>query len=231
MTIDGPYTFGMRGFDGLDGSFTGTHTFAGTPTLDLAQTGGNTTGVNSVFTLNGPITGSGFNITSTGAVDTATGLLQIGAGEATPNTYAGKVTVLLPNSFGEDLRVDLNKAAGTTAITGDLEIQGGSVRNLAADQIADSSKLTISQGQFDANGKNETIASVTMTGGAFRTNSTAAAGTPVITVTGDFNATGLDDTTGGGDGIGVNSNSTLVIGGVLRLNGYSRATLGASAAT
>jgi autotransporter-associated beta strand protein len=73
-----------------------------------------------------------------------------------------------------------------------------------------------------------------MTGGAFRTNSTAAAGSSVVTVTGDFNATGLDDTiavtAGGGDGIGVNSNSTLFIGGVLRLNGYSRATLGASAA-
>ncbi|HZJ15773.1 MAG TPA: autotransporter-associated beta strand repeat-containing protein [Chthoniobacteraceae bacterium] len=161
----------------------------------------------------------------------ATSILQVGGGEAVANTYNGKVTVLLgvgsTGSNSEDLVVQLNKAAGTTAITGDLEINGGTVRNMFNDQIASTSNLVINQGQYDANGKNETIASVTMRGGNFRTSS-AAAGGSTVTVTGDFEITGADDLTGSGDGVAANSNTTLTIGGTLRMNGYAKGTIGAT---
>ena len=228
ITINGPYTLSMRSFDSMDATFTGTHAISGTPTLDMAQAtaGGNGTGF---FTIIGGITGtSGFFVSSSGNVNDTTSILQIGAGEAVANTYTGKVTVLL-GSNSEDLRVELNKAAGTTAITGDLEINGGIVRNILDNQIADTSNMVINQGSYDAFGKNETIASVTMRGGNFRTSSPATGGS-TVTVTGNFEITGADDLTGSGDGVAVNSNTTLTIGGSLKMNGYSKGTVGASAA-
>ena len=124
----------------------------------------------------------------------------------------------------------MNKAAGTLAITGDLEINGGIVKTLADNQIASTSNLTINQGSYDGFGKNQTFASVTMAGGNFRTSSPGTGGS-TITVTGDFNATGLDDLTGSVDGVAANSNTTLSINGTLRLNGYSRGTVGGTASS
>lgn len=235
LNINGPYTLSMRSFDSIDMSFTGTHSFAGTPMLDMIQAagGGNGTGF---FTLNGAITGSGFQVGSSGGTNDVTSILQIGGGAAdtAANTYTGKVSLLYGiSSVGansEDMRVELNKAAGTNAITGDIEINGGILRNIAPHQIADTSNMVINQGSYDGFNQSETIASVTMTGGNFRTSSIAATGS-TVRVTGDFNATGLDDLTGSADGVAVNSNTTLQIDGTLRLNGYSRGTLGAAAAT
>jgi autotransporter-associated beta strand protein len=143
------------------------------------------------------------------------------------------VTVLLGvssvGSNSEDLVVQLNKAAGTTAITGDLEINGGVVRNMFNEQIANTSNLVINQGQYDANGKNETIASVTMRGGNFRSNSSAGAAGNTVTITGNFDISGADDLTGSGDGIAANSNSSINILGTLKMNGYGKGTVGGTA--
>ena len=229
ITINGPYTLRLFSFDSMDASFTGTHTFGGTPTIDMTQAGGGGNGT-GFFTITGEISGSGFYVASSGNSNDTTSILQIGAGEATANTYSGKVTVLLGTGSNiansEDLRVELNKAPGTTAITGDLEINGGTVRNIFDNQIADTSNLVINQGQYDAFGKNETIASVTQRGGNFRTSSPGTGGS-TVTVTGDYDISGADDLTGSGDGMAVNSNTTLTIGGTLRMNGFAKGTIGA----
>jgi hypothetical protein len=129
----------------------------------------------------------------------------------------------------DDLVVELNKADGFDAVTGDIVINGGVLRNVQPNQIADTSNMLINQGAYDAFGKNETLASVTMRGGNFRTSS-GATGSNTVTITGDFTITGLDDLGGSGDGVAANSNSTLAIDGILRLNGYSRSTIGGTAA-
>src|SRR4029453_13326968 len=137
--------------------------FAGTPTLDLAQAGSgsnpNTAATATVLTLSGPIAGSGFFFRSSGNTNDTTARLQIGGGaaDAAPNTYVGKVT-LLPGSNSEDLFVELNKAPGTTAITGDLQTDGGRVISNFDNQIADTSNIILNWGGIDFNGKNETIA-------------------------------------------------------------------------
>ena len=100
LNITGPYTLGIRAFDSQDLTFTGTHTFAGTPTIDLPQatTGSNpnTAATASVITISGPITGSGFYVSSSANVNDTAARLQIGGGAAdtAANTYSGKVTIL-----------------------------------------------------------------------------------------------------------------------------------------
>ncbi len=228
LNIPGPYTLRLFSYDSMDASFTGTHTFAATPTIDMMQagSGGDRTGF---FTISGDITGSGFNVGSSGASNNTTSVLQIGGGEAVHNTYTGTVRVLFgvgsTGSETDNLRVELNKAAGFNAISGDLEINGGIVRNIADQQIADTGNMTLNWGSYEANGRTETLASITQNGGSLRT------GAGVVTVTGDYTITGLDDISGGGgDGIQINSNGTLNVGGTLRMTNLGRATLGASAA-
>jgi autotransporter-associated beta strand protein len=241
LTITGGTTLGIRGFDSLDATFTGTHSFSGTPTIDLPQLGSgsdpNTAATASLITLVGPITGSGFYVTSSGNVNNTTARLQIGGGatDSAPNTYTGKV-ILMPGSNNEDLFVELNKPAGVTAITGDIELNGGKIISNFDNQIADSSNLTLNWGGVDFNGKNETIASVTQNGGFVRTNFDGSlVSNNVVTVTGDYNFTGADDFNAvagsnfTSNGLDVGSNSTLVVVGTLRMNGYSRAAVGALA--
>ena len=59
LNITAGTTLGIRGFDSLDATFTGTHNFSGTPTIDLPQAGSgsnpNTEATASVITLSGPI--------------------------------------------------------------------------------------------------------------------------------------------------------------------------------
>lgn len=228
LVINGPYTLGLRGFDSQDLTFTGGASFTGMPTLDLAQvTSGSP---NTFYQVGGAITGSGFYVSSSGNVDNTAAGLQIGTGAAdtTANTYSGKL-ILLPGNFNDDLRVQLNKAAGTTAITGDIEMNGGVLSLLANDQIADTSNLVLNNGLIDFNDKNETIASVTMRGGSFGTDGGGGATANVVTVTGDFDATGVTSFVNT-NGVTVNSSSHLVIGGTLRLNGFSRGTIGSNGA-
>jgi fibronectin-binding autotransporter adhesin len=234
LMIDGSQTFGIRGFDSQDAAFIGTHTFDGTPTIDLPQLNNNATGGATTVTINGAITGSGFYINSTGAVtgtapnnsDNSAARLQIGGGEATPNTYTGKVTIQQSTAFSEDVFVELNKAGGTTAITGDLQIDGGSVLLMAGNQIADSSNLLINRGVMNFNGQSETIASVNMKGGGLITN--PLTGTPVantINIAGNVDVTGMSNFAGVTTGFTVGNNSTVNVGGVMRIGTYGRVHL------
>jgi autotransporter-associated beta strand protein len=96
--------------------------------------------------------------------------------------------------------VDLNKPAGINSIGGNLAISnGGKLRFVQSNQIADNATVTISGAGSSFNGTavnvaaialNETFANLTMTGGAFTTG-TGATG---------FNVTGATNITGGVDG-------------------------------
>lgn len=165
---------------------TDTITFGGTNAIDVtaSATTGNVVITNalvlnaaSTFTNNGGgslqlnlpaagITGATFGITADGSGNTTIngligtttgGLTKNGAGVLTlsgaANTYTGTTAV----STG---RLDLNKAAGTTSISGNaLNITGGEVRLLAANQIVDGNVATLTNAAIlNLNGNNETIA-------------------------------------------------------------------------
>ena len=240
LSINGPYTLGVRGFDSMDVNFVGTHTFIGTPTIDLPQAGSgsnpNVAGSETFVTLNGGITGSGFFVSSSGSTDNTQARLRIGGGaaDATANTYVGKVT-LLQGAFNEDMFVELNKAAGTTAITGDIEINAGTIFLNRANQIADASNVVNNHGVLDFNGQNETIASIVMNGGDIYTNNAVTGSTPasnVVTVTGPVTVNGYDDITDAAHpttalnlGLMIGNNSTLNVGGLLTIGTYGRVHL------
>ncbi|RYD83825.1 MAG: hypothetical protein EOP84_07200, partial [Verrucomicrobiaceae bacterium] len=229
LTISGPYTLGMRGHDSVDLKFTGTHSFAGMPTLDLVQAGSgsnpNTAATATVVTLDGGITGSGFYIRSSGDTNDTAARLQIGAGEAVDNTYTGKVTVLTGTN-NDDLFIELNKAPGSTAITGDLQLDGGTVLSNANDQIADASNLLINRGVINFNGKNENIASVTMAGGGLITNpTTGSQPSNTINIAGNVEVTGYSNFAGVSTGFTIGNNSTVTVGGLLRIGTFGRVHL------
>jgi fibronectin-binding autotransporter adhesin len=126
----------------------------------------------------GRITGTaaGAGLTKTGA-----GTLQFSGG-TTANDYTGPTSV-------NDGTLNLNKTAGTNAVAGDLVVGDGAgaspdvVSLLAANQIADTSNVTVnSDGTFDLNGNNETVASLAGTGTV--TNSSATAATLTINIAG-----------------------------------------------
>jgi len=115
--------------------------------------------------------GNGTTATFSGTIQNGSGIVGLTkAGGDTftlsgtaANTYSGLTTV----SDGE---LDLNKTAGINAIGGNLLISGtGTVKLLAADQIANTAAVNMTAGAFSLNGMNETVDTFSNGGGIFTT--------------------------------------------------------------
>jgi len=179
----------------FDGASNGTGTLSGTVNLGTGDRFFNVANGTATPDLNitGPVIGNS-NWTLQGA-----GRLQL-AGTA-PNTYTGLVTVAGGTLF-------LAKPAGVTAITGNLQISGGSVfyADQSNDQIVDTANVTMDSGNFafapatgtTVGNASETLANFTMNGGVFKTTvAPTFPGTPPgghnhITITGTFAYLGGD---------------------------------------
>jgi len=132
---------------------------AGTRTFNVADSSG------SVVDLDVSAVISGFGA-----------LTKIGAGNftmtgATANTYSGLTTVTAGT-------LSLNKTVGINAILGDgfglsgtpdVLINGGTLRLDASNQLDNTVSIQQTSGQFNLNGKAETLWSYNKTGGTFRT--------------------------------------------------------------
>lgn len=115
--------------------------------------------------------GSGNTDTSfAGAFVGAGTLAKTGAGSFTLG--AGMADNLNSNhdsglAFAVDAgKLVLNKAEGSNAVAGALQVSGGSLSLARSHQIGDSSVLTMNAGSFDLNGFNETIGGLAGTGGS-----------------------------------------------------------------
>jgi autotransporter-associated beta strand protein len=192
-------------------------------TITLTRT--NQLTVNNGFTLDltGAISGSGFGFTELGS-----GTLNIGGSVLTPtdnnaNTYSGLTTV----SGGT---LALNKVAGTNAIAGDgntatndVTINGGTLRWLASNQVADTVTISISSGTLDFNGKNETFNNLNVSGGTVNYGS----GTVAITdPTWSGGTNSVIGNTSFGELTVSNGTNTVSTGGVLTVGGATDATNG-----
>ena len=208
LTINGGYILQIGGFDGVDWSFTSA-ALTGTPIFDIGV-GRTSLGADlSTTTINGVVSGSGFRVIAGNVTALSIGTMQLAG--ATSNTYTGEVTVY-------DGTLQLNKTAGSDAITGNLTQNGGTITLLQSNQINDSGILTVNRGTFNLNGFADTVASVTQNGGLIVT------GAGTLGVTGDATLRG----TNGADGLQINSNGTVNVTGTLRVLDFGRAVLGAS---
>ncbi|QYM79384.1 autotransporter-associated beta strand repeat-containing protein [Horticoccus luteus] len=167
LTLGGNVT--LSGADSF--SFSGPATLTGTRTLT----------VNTDTTLSGAIgeTGGARGLTKAG-----TSTLTLSGAAA--NTYTGTTTV----NAGTLL---LNKSSGN-AIAGNLVVGDGigtdTVRLLASNQIADSANITVNaSGVLDLNNYSDTVAALTVAGGAAITT-----GTGTLTLGGNVTHTGTGST-------------------------------------
>jgi len=163
-------------------------------------------GTNSINSTSGTLTLTGA-ITGTGLTSSGGSTLQLGNGEAVANTYSGGTTVTAGT-------LNLNKAAGTNAIGGDLLITGGSVIPLADNQIPDTATITVNGGSYNTvavQNHNETVGNVTVTLGTFSTG-----GLPVV-INGTLQTNGGLFTINSAGTVAANTVTTT--GGTIGLNG------------
>ncbi len=144
----------FRNARGSDG--TGTVTFSGTGSASLTLSG---------------IVGNQSAARPTAIDKTSTGVLIFSGSAA--NTYTAGTAV----SAG---RLELSKTAGLDAISGStLTISGGEVRHINANQINNTTAVTISGGHLNLNNNAETLGSLSISG-----SSTLSLGTGTLTLTG-----------------------------------------------
>jgi len=169
---NGSYTQTGDGRLEVAGAITGT-------TYDQSTTNG-TLALTSTITTTGAFTQSGTGSTTTvsgsGAIS-ADSFTQSGAGSATTVTEGGSI-----NSAGA---ANLNagtvtlSAASTALIAPTINIGGAAVNLGASEQISDTAAVVLSSGSlgFLGNGKTETVASLTNSGGNFVTGANTLIGT------------------------------------------------------
>ena len=252
-TTTGTYTLALNG-TGVTGAangalenISGTNTYNGAITLDSNASIGSDAGS---LTASGAINNAGFTLSLIGAGDTTLantvagsgGLDVNGTGTVTlsgtaANTYTGQTVV----SSGE---LDLDKSASAVAIQGlgnetvatapDILVNGGTLKFLANDQVANSADgsgnvtLSMTLGAVNLNGTTQTIYAFQNTGGVFTTGNSGrlvstdanvafGGGTNTINAGGivegnEFDISGGTNTVQGDGGTGLG-------GGTLQLDG------------
>jgi autotransporter-associated beta strand protein len=152
----------------------------------LALSGNATLNTAANLTITGPITESvaGMGITK------STGTAKLTIGGSTANTYTGLTRI----NAGP---VELNKPAGVTAVGGDLQVFGGSVKLLADQQIANTGAVSVANAgsSIDFAGHSETMGAFSVTGNA--TSTVGATGTASQLGTAMLRVTSLTVNTGG----------------------------------
>jgi autotransporter-associated beta strand protein len=185
FTLNEPVTLAGGGLTST-GFTGGTAIMAGPITVEASAGSYVALGANNgPLTITGPISGTGdIVVLDSRSVIT----LASPSGNSTPDTYTGTLTVI-----GGTLI--LNKSAGALAVTGPLVLgnsggASGTVQLLADNEIASGAAVTLQEkGLLDLNGHNQTIGTLTMTGGHVQT------GTGKLTLTGDVTATSVADRT------------------------------------
>jgi autotransporter-associated beta strand protein len=154
----------------------GGNTYTGATTIHAGalQIGsGSTTGnlsTSSAITVNGTLVFNRSNAVTQGtdfasSIGGTGNLTKAGAGTLTlsgNNSYTGTTTI-----NAGTIRLD-NSASNSQAIVGDITISGGQLSLAITNQIADTASVTLTSGSIELSSYNETINSLTMSGGSLR---------------------------------------------------------------
>lgn len=218
-------------------SFTGGN-MAGVAILDWARN------VQSNIVSTGSSTGPGTatapasRLTITGNITGAAGSEFYKNGESTL-VLGGGATDTVASDWLTDITLNagttfLNKADGFSAINGNITLNGGNLTagsestltGVGANQIADTSVITLNAGTVNFLGRNETIAGLVMNGGLFRSDSDGATGLTgnKVVITGNA----LINAVGDNSGLLADVASFINIGGNLTVGPQGRVTAGAS---
>ena len=173
----------------------------------------------SRFTIAGNITGaSGSQFFKNGESS-----LVLGGGllDTTASTWLTDITLNVGTTF-------LDKADGTANINGNITLNGGNLTagtetgltGVGANQIADTSLITVNSGTVNFAGRNETIGSLVMNGGIFRTDSDTTTGLTGNKVTILGNAT--INAVGDNGGLIADNATVISIGGNLTIGEQAR---------
>lgn len=173
ITIDGGKLFASAGFTNAR-------------TVQLNNNAANSIGVaaSSTLTQSGVVQGTGGFTKADGGTLT----LGSGAADTAANTFSGTTTLAAGT-------LTLNKADGTDALAGNLDITGGGLTLSRSNQMGAGVNLTISSGTIAWGNFSDTFASLTATGGTLNSGNTNGG---IITLTGALNL-------GAGTTFGINS--------------------------
>jgi autotransporter-associated beta strand protein len=200
------------------------------------SSGGAIHNVGGANTLTGPVTigwsgGAEAAADATIQVDGGTGLtissILMGAnaltktGSGTLNYTGGASNTHSGDTFVNEGTLNLDKT-GAEAIVGDVFIEGGTLLLSQADQISDTSSVTLNSGTFDMDGNSDTIESFTFNAGTFTQSGatlTMASAATALTMR-DTTITGDIAFSGGGDVVfDATNNGTATISGNVDLGG------------
>ncbi|MGA1111841.1 MAG: beta strand repeat-containing protein, partial [Ilumatobacteraceae bacterium] len=195
VDIDGDVQFGSSSPATSKLTLGGAVTLLGNTTRTVTLSGSNP------VVLAGAVAGSG---ASSALSVFGTGTLEFSGTGA--NTYSGNTTV------GSSTTTLLLNKTGVNAVAGNLVVSSGSVLLGQADQIADTSILTLNGGTFDLNGKSETIQTI---GGTGATITSSAAGSSTLTINGGVQGDSSVVITDGSGTVSVvkNGSSSLILRG------------------
>ncbi|WP_211325472.1 beta strand repeat-containing protein [Roseimicrobium gellanilyticum] len=167
------------------------------------------------------------NVTIRGGVSKSGTFVKSGAGtlelgtpdllDNTPNTFTGETII----NAGA---VDLKKTAGTTAIGGNVTLNGGSLNSYAANLMDDATNITVNNGTVDFRNNSDVIGSVTVNGGVFRTSSVAVVTASTVVISGDLTVNSVTQN----NSVLADSGTTLQVNGLTRVRGLGRIETGAS---
>jgi fibronectin-binding autotransporter adhesin len=152
----------------------------------MALSGSATLNVALPLTINGPITQTAAGM----GIIKSTGVAKLTLGGNMANTYTGLTRI-------DAGSVELNKPSGVTAVGGDLQVTGGSVKLLADQQIADTGAVSVANAGslIDFAGHAQTMGAFSVTGNSSAT--VGATGTASQLGTAVLRVTSLTVNTGG----------------------------------
>jgi autotransporter-associated beta strand protein len=194
----------------------------GTPTISAPITLADTLQVTNQSTGTLTITGAiGESAPGQGLIADGTGTVRL-TGIDVNNSFTGDTVV--QNGTLELGKTRQSPSAIPAATPGNLTITGGTVRELASNQIADAAAVTLSAGStFDLNGQTDGIAALTVSGSRV-TVGTGAVSFSALTMTGgSITATGTGEVQVRGNAtINASAGGSTITGGRVQLGGATR---------